>query len=102
MYNKFVVTEKGLCLRVDLFEFGDNLFLIFIMSGSGFGNYAIAILSYPEGSEVEDDMNFILRTVSYGYDTGSEAYSYIPEIAKEGNYKIDDLVVYKLIDKDNE
>ena len=72
------------------------------MSGAGFGNYAIAILSNPEGSEVEDDMNFILRTVSYGYDTGAEAYRYIPEIAKESNYKIDDLVVYKLIDKDND
>lgn len=74
-------------------------FIDLIMSGAP-GPYAIALCSYPEDPNL-DDMCYVLKTISYGYDSGAQAFMAIPDIAKEGKYSQDDLVVYKWIDKDS-
>ncbi len=62
------------------------------------GPYAVCELTYPdEGSDAP-----IFRTIKHGYDTAEHAFSEIPSLAEKEGVPAEDLVVIKLVDKEDQ
>jgi len=59
------------------------------------GPYAICHVTFKD-----NDDTAIYETIKYGYDTASQAYEAMKEVADDEDQKVDDLIVIRSIDKE--
>ena len=59
------------------------------------GPFSVCRISFPEDSDAP-----IYTTIRYGYDSATDAFDDIPEVAEQEDIPVEELVVIQFIEKE--